>query len=51
MPRKARADASGALYHIIFRGVERQKIFRNNKDRDIFPDRLGNVLSETGTPC
>jgi len=47
----ARIDAPGALYHIIFRGIERRKIFRDNKDRDNFLDRLGNVLSDSGTPC
>jgi len=51
MPRKARIDAPGALHHIIFRGIERRKIFRDNKDRDDFLDRLGNVLSDSGTPC
>ena len=51
MPRKARIDAPGALHHIIFRGIERRKIFRDNKDRDNFVARLGVVLSETGTPC
>ena len=25
--------------------------FRDNKDRDNFLDRLGNVLYDTGTPC
>ena len=49
MPRKARIDAPGALHHIIFRGIERRKIFRDNKDRDDFLDRLGNVLSDSGT--
>jgi REP element-mobilizing transposase RayT len=51
MPRKARIDAPGALHHIIFRGIERRQIFRDNKDRDNFLDRLGTVLTETGTPC
>ena len=39
MPRKARIDAPGALHHIIFRGIERRRIFRDNKDRDKFLDR------------
>jgi REP element-mobilizing transposase RayT len=39
------------MHHIIFRGIERRKIFRDNTDRDNFADRLGGVLSETGTPC
>jgi len=51
MSRKARIDAPGALHHIIFRGIERRKIFRDNKDRDNFLDRLGNVLSDSKTPC
>lgn len=41
----------GALHHIIFRGLERRKIFRDNQDRNNFVDRLGNVLSDTSTPC
>lgn len=51
MPRKARIDAPGALHHIIFRGIERRKIFRDNKDRNNFLDRLGGILTATGTPC
>ncbi len=51
MPRKARIDAPGALHHIIFRGIERRKIFRDNKDMGNFLDRFGTILSETGTPC
>jgi len=51
MPRKARIDAPGALHHIICRGIERRKIFRDNKDRDNFVGRLGAVLLETATHC
>ena len=51
MPRKARIDAPGALHHIIVRGIERRKIFLDDFDRDNFLKRLGNVLSETATPC
>ena len=51
MPRKARIDAPGALHHIIVRGIERRKIFRDDSDRDNFLKRLGNVLTETETPC
>jgi hypothetical protein len=40
MPRKARLDAPGALHHIIARGIERRKIFRDDKDRDDFLERL-----------
>ena len=51
MPRQARIDAPGALHHIMVRGIERKKIFRDNKDRDSFLTRLGKILSETSTPC
>jgi putative transposase len=51
MPRKARIDAPGALHHIIVRGIERRKIFKDDTDRNHFLDRLGKVLSETGTKC
>jgi len=51
MPRKARIDAPGALHHIICRGIEQTEIFRDDADRDNFVERLGQVLSETDTPC
>ena len=51
MPRKARVDAAGALQHIIIRGIERKKIFRNDGDRNNFLDRLGNILIDTRTQC
>lgn len=51
MPRKARIDAPGALHHVICRGIERKKIFRDDKDRDSFIERLGGVLLDTTTRC
>ncbi len=51
MPRKARIDAPGALHHIICRGAERKRIFRDNKDRDDFLLRLGRLLEESSTQC
>jgi len=51
MPRKARIDAPGALHHIIVRGIESKAIFNDRRDRYNFLDRLGEVLSDTGTPC
>ena len=51
MPRRARIDAPGALHHLIVRGIERGQIFRDNRDRNQFMDRLGDVLTGTGTPC
>ena len=51
MPRKARIDAPGALHHIIVRGINRRKIFFDDADRDAFLDRLGDILTDTKTPC
>jgi putative transposase len=51
MPRKARIDAPGALHHIIVRGIERRKIFKDDTDRIDFLNRLEKVLSETDTDC
>ncbi|MFO7687166.1 MAG: transposase [Desulfobacterales bacterium] len=51
MPRKSRIDASGALHHIIGRGIDRNLIFRDDLDRDRFLERLGALLSETQTAC
>jgi len=53
MPRKARIGMCGvasaktyapsALHHIIIRGIERQRIFSDDQDRDNFVDRLGKL--------
>ena len=51
MPILARLDAPGVLHHIIIRGIERRKIFRDNKDRDNFIDRLSNLLPAILTTC
>ena len=51
MPRKSRIDAPGALHHIVARGIERCKIFRDDTDRNNFLDRLGRIIRETKTSC
>jgi REP element-mobilizing transposase RayT len=51
MPRTSRIDAPGALHHIIARGIDRKRIFKDDADRDNFLDRLGNIISETQTAC
>ena len=40
MHRFARLGASGVLHHIMIRGIEPRKIFRNDKDRDAFLECL-----------
>jgi len=42
---------AGCLHHIICRGIERRNIFKDNTDRNRFPERLGSVLQKTSTPC
>ena len=51
MPRIKRIDVVGCLYHVIGRGIERRKIFRDSKDRVDFLSRLGKALGETGCQC
>ncbi len=51
MPRQARLDAPGILQHVMARGIERRKLFRDNKDRKSFLDRLAIILEETQTQC
>jgi putative transposase len=46
MPRLARLDAPGVLHHVIGRGVERNYIFLNNKDRNDFINRLSQLVEE-----
>jgi len=51
MPRQARLDAPGVLQHIMARGIERRKIFWDNKDRTSFLERFAVILEETQTQC
>jgi len=51
MPRQPRLDAPGLLQHVMARGIERRKLFRDDKDRKAFLDRLAIILEETQTQC
>jgi putative transposase len=51
MPRKSRIDAPGALHHVIIRGIERSRIFKDVQDYEDFISRLALIMSETATPC
>jgi REP element-mobilizing transposase RayT len=35
----------------MIRGIERKRIFKDNKDRDNFIERLGHIVKETSTSC
>ena len=51
MPRQARLDVPGLLQHVMARGIERRDIFRDEKDRTSFLERLALILEETQTQC
>ena len=51
MPRQARLDAPGVLQHVMARGIERRKIFWDDKDRASFLERFAMILEETQTQC
>lgn len=45
MPRQARLDVPGALHHIIVRGINKAAIFKDDRDKTRFLERLGeNVI-------
>jgi REP element-mobilizing transposase RayT len=48
MPRHARLDATGALHHVIIRGIDRSTLFADDSDRQRFVDKLGEYVSATG---
>ena len=49
MPRQARLDAPGTLHHVILRGIEKRRIVDDDKDRQNFVKRLGDLVEETKT--
>jgi len=49
MPRLARLDTPGLLQHVMARGMEGRKIFKDDKDRKSFLERLSLILEETQT--
>ena len=44
-------DTPGLLHHIMIRGIERRRIFNDDKDRENFIDRLSILLPETKIQC
>jgi hypothetical protein len=50
MPLKSRLDASGVLHHVIIRGIERNRIFWGDSDKDDLLDRLL-YPGAHGKPC
>ena len=50
MPRQARLDISGLVYHVMARGIEGREIFQNTYDREFFLTRLEEIFSDPGGP-
>ena len=46
MPRGPRLDAPGVLHHVMVRGLERRAIFRDDRDREEFVQRLGALAGQ-----
>ena len=40
MPRQARKKSESGIYHIMFRGINRQQIFEDSEDNEKFLDIL-----------
>lgn len=45
MPRYARLDAPGVLHHVMARGIEQSRIFRDRRDREDFIRRLSELAT------
>lgn len=48
MPRKARVEFGGAVYHLLDRGDRQEAIFRDDRDRETFLRTLGEVCARCG---
>ena len=51
MPRQGRLDAPGVLHHVMVRGINGEKIFKDNRDYYGFLARLEKILKATETPA
>ncbi len=49
MPRQARLDAPGTLHHVILRGIEKRRIVDDDRDRQNFVTRLGDLAKKAQT--
>jgi hypothetical protein len=47
MPGRSRIDATGALHHIMVRGIERIEVFGSDADSSHFAERLAEVPEDT----
>jgi len=49
MPRQARLDSPGTLHHVMIRGIEGRRIVDDDRDRNDFVHRLGELTQASGT--
>jgi putative transposase len=47
MPRKLRLEYEGAIYHVMNRGDRREPIFKDDRDRELFLETLGQACLKT----
>lgn len=47
MPRKLRIQYPGAVYHVMSRGDQRERIFKDQKDRAMFVSALEEACQKT----
>ena len=50
MPRGPRLDAPDALFHVMARGIERRRLFRDEADRAAFLARLARLAQAAHSP-
>ena len=48
MARKLRVEYPHAIYHVLNRGDRREAIFRDDRDRELFLETLGEACRKTG---
>ena len=46
MARRARVEYPGAMYHVITRGNQRQRVFRDDQDRRNYLEILANLKKQ-----
>lgn len=51
MPRQARIDIAGQIYHVMARGIERRAIFLGDDDRADLRERVRLWLNNSGAKC
>ena len=48
MPRSPRIEYEGAQYHVMCRGDHQEAIFKDDKDREMFLETLGEMCERSG---